>query len=114
MFRNFIFKTGEQFDFDIHPYTGVISSTSCIDREHPRYIDGRVTLNIVAENALSDVRLNDTAIVTVIIEDVNDNAPVFEQDVYEEYLGFLSSYDDLITVSAVDEDMVSKVSFTRH
>ena len=102
-----IFLPGEHYDFAINNSTGLISTTACIDREYPTYVDGTITLNVLAMNSKSaTTNLNDTTSVIISIEDINDNPPIFDPKEYEETLGILLPYIDLLTVIAYDMDEV--------
>ena len=54
----------------------------------------------------SVTNLNNTASVVISIEDINDNPPVFDPREYEETLGILLPFIDLLTVMAYDKDQV--------
>ncbi|KAM6073174.1 protocadherin-23 [Theristicus caerulescens] len=63
--------------FSIHPITGVITV------KEPKFLDyevkNKIHLSVLAEKGLSSVLCG----VTVLIQDVNDNAPKFEQSYYK-------------------------------
>ncbi|XP_056312427.1 protocadherin Fat 1-like isoform X2 [Danio aesculapii] len=66
-----------QSNFDINPNSGVISVTTALDREE---ID-QITLYIQAAQQDDPSKIAN-AVVFVIIEDVDDNSPKFDQDEY--------------------------------
>ncbi|XP_056312425.1 protocadherin Fat 4 [Danio aesculapii] len=66
-----------QSNFDINPNSGVISVAKALDREE---ID-QITLYIQAAQQ-DDASKTANAVVSVIIEDVDDNSPKFDQDEY--------------------------------
>ncbi|XP_063278126.1 protocadherin-23 [Prinia subflava] len=90
---------GDQDIFSIHPVTGTITV------KEPKYLDYEVQckihLTVVAENSFNSVFCG----VTVLIEDVNDNAPKFEQSYYEASVWEgQSPKTDIIQVFATDLD----------
>ena len=64
--------------FGIDSITGVISVSGPLDRE----TQSQHVLQVSVTDRGSPAALNDTTTVTIILEDSNDNAPVFEQTVY--------------------------------
>ena len=95
--------SGREF-FSIDVATGEIQKLHRrIDRER----NSMFQLDLQAFLPEQDASLNTTATVTIIIEDVNDNVPVFSESVYPT-IGVntdeLSTAIPLITVSATDRD----------
>ncbi|XP_014114077.1 PREDICTED: protocadherin-23 [Pseudopodoces humilis] len=90
---------GDQEIFSIHPATGTITV------KEPKYLDyevkHKVHLTAVAENSFNTVYCG----VTVLIQDVNDNAPKFEQSYYKASVWEgQSPKRDIIQVFATDLD----------
>ncbi|XP_066173789.1 LOW QUALITY PROTEIN: protocadherin-23 [Sylvia atricapilla] len=90
---------GDQELFSIHPVTGIITV------KEPKYLDYEVKskthLTVVAENSFNSVFCG----VTVLIQDVNDNAPKFEQSYYKASVWEgQSPKTDIIQVFATDLD----------
>uniref|UniRef100_A0A663LQZ6 Cadherin domain-containing protein n=1 Tax=Athene cunicularia TaxID=194338 RepID=A0A663LQZ6_ATHCN len=69
--------TGKESLFSIHPITGVITV------KEPKFLDfevkNKILFSVMAENSLNSVLCG----VTVLIQDVNDNTPKFEQSYYK-------------------------------
>ncbi|XP_029412632.1 protocadherin-23 isoform X2 [Nannospalax galili] len=63
--------------FSINPDSGAISTTRSLDRE----VQERVELRVVAQDQ-GEPRLSATCLVSITVEDVNDNEPVFRKQVY--------------------------------
>ncbi|KAM8968719.1 protocadherin-23 [Sarcophilus harrisii] len=63
--------------FAVHPESGVISTILTLDRE----VQEAVELQVVAQD-LGQPPLSSTCWVSVTVEDVNDNEPVFQRQVY--------------------------------
>ncbi len=70
-----------QGKFDIHRYNGRVSLTAPLDFEERTWY----TLTIRA----SDSKHQSEANLTVLVEDINDNAPTFTQDLYQVIVFFL-------------------------
>uniref|UniRef100_A0A9J8AIV3 Protocadherin-16 n=1 Tax=Cyprinus carpio carpio TaxID=630221 RepID=A0A9J8AIV3_CYPCA len=86
-----------QGKFGIHRYGGGVSLTAPLDFEDRTWY----TLTISS----SDSKQQSYANLTVLVEDVNDNAPVFSQDLYEVTLAeHLPAGSSVITVTATDKD----------
>lgn len=62
-------------NFEINPYSGQVFLTGSLDHEERTWF----TLTVQA----SDSKHQTTANLTVVVEDVNDNAPAFTQDLYQ-------------------------------
>ncbi|XP_037992548.1 protocadherin-23-like [Motacilla alba alba] len=89
----------DQEIFSIHPVTGTITV------KEPKYLDYedkcKIHLTVVAENSFSSVFCG----VTVLIQDVNDNTPKFEQSYYKASIWEgQSPKTDIIQVFATDLD----------
>ncbi|XP_066404298.1 protocadherin-23 [Molothrus aeneus] len=89
----------DQEIFSIHPVTGTITV------KEPKYLDyedkRKIHLTVVAENSFSSVFCG----VTVLIQDVNDNIPKFEQSYYRTSIWEgQSPKTDIIQVFATDLD----------
>ncbi|KAJ8412516.1 hypothetical protein AAFF_G00128520, partial [Aldrovandia affinis] len=83
--------------FGIHRYGGGVSLTAPLDFEERTWY----TLTIRA----SDSKHQSEANLTVLVEDVNDNAPIFTQDLYQVTLPEHSPPGSpVITVTATDRD----------
>ncbi|XP_043115735.1 protocadherin-16 [Puntigrus tetrazona] len=83
--------------FGIHRYGGGVSLTAPLDFEERTWY----TLTVSS----SDSKQQTYANLTVLVEDVNDNAPVFSQDLYEVALAERSpAGSSVITVTATDKD----------
>uniref|UniRef100_A0A672QNQ3 Protocadherin-16 n=1 Tax=Sinocyclocheilus grahami TaxID=75366 RepID=A0A672QNQ3_SINGR len=86
-----------QGKFDIHRYNGRVSLTAPLDFEERTWY----TLTI----RTSDSKHQSEANLTVLVEDINDNAPTFTQDLYQVTLPEHSpSGSPVITVTATDRD----------
>uniref|UniRef100_A0A9J7XP70 Protocadherin-16 n=1 Tax=Cyprinus carpio carpio TaxID=630221 RepID=A0A9J7XP70_CYPCA len=86
-----------QGKFDIHRYNGRVSLTAPLDFEERTWY----TLTVRA----SDSKHQSEANLTVLVEDINDNAPTFTQDLYQVTLPEHSPPGSpVITVTATDRD----------
>ncbi|XP_056330520.1 protocadherin-16 [Danio aesculapii] len=86
-----------QGKFGIHRYGGGVSLTTPLDFE----IKTWYTLTVSS----SDSKQQSHANLTILVEDVNDNSPVFSQDLYEVTLAEHSpAGSSVITVTATDKD----------
>uniref|UniRef100_A0A8C7X2P4 Cadherin domain-containing protein n=1 Tax=Oryzias sinensis TaxID=183150 RepID=A0A8C7X2P4_9TELE len=65
--------------FQIHPTTGLITTTQMLDREHMDLHHFRVTAT-----DHGSPRLSGTTMVTITVSDRNDHSPIFEQSEYRE------------------------------
>ncbi|KAM4601120.1 neural-cadherin [Polymixia lowei] len=101
-------ESGDSQYFSINSYTGVIHTRATFDREQK----GSYLIEVQSQDSSESSRPGqqgqpntDTAYVRIFVTDVNDNAPAFDQSVYEvsveedKEVGFV-----LITVTANDED----------
>uniref|UniRef100_I3JVC6 Protocadherin-16 n=1 Tax=Oreochromis niloticus TaxID=8128 RepID=I3JVC6_ORENI len=75
--RYSILKSNQDSLIDIDPESGLVTTAAALDRETQMEIWFLVVAVDGGEPALSS-----TATVTVLVEDVNDNEPVFEQQLY--------------------------------
>ncbi|XP_068725251.1 protocadherin-like protein isoform X1 [Montipora capricornis] len=99
---SYSFNRKESYDdFDLDSVTGLITTKMVFDRER----SGRYTLIVEARDH-GKVPKKSSCLINVIINDQNDNAPVFKHAVYN-----ISVFEDvalgarLLTVSAVDDDI---------
>ena len=66
--------------FTIDPSTGAVSTSATLDREQVNnYI-----FNIVATDNGASIQMSSSVAVNLTVTDINDNAPVFEEESYEE------------------------------
>ena len=96
------FVRNESYDsFDLDSVTGLIRTKVVFDREK----NGRYTLIVEARDHGEEPKWS-SCLVDVIINDKNDNAPVFERSLYN-----VSVFEDVVrgtrilTVAAVDDDI---------
>lgn len=73
---SFLEETKDSLIFSIDSETGLITTTSILDRE----IQDKYTLVLVARD-LGDVPQQSTKVFNVIITDVDDNKPVFNRSI---------------------------------
>lgn len=73
---NFLEETKDSSIFSIDSETGLITTTSILDRE----IQDKYTLVLVARD-LGDVPQQSTKVFNVIVTDVDDNKPVFNRSI---------------------------------
>ncbi|TSX58293.1 Protocadherin-16 [Bagarius yarrelli] len=86
-----------QGKFGIHRYSGRVFLTSPLDFEEKTWY----TLTVKASDSKHQINAN----LTVLVEDVNDNAPTFTQDLYQVTLAEHSPPGTpVITVTATDRD----------
>lgn len=105
--RHFVIvEGGEDGTFEISNPSGSLILVRPLDREH------KETYNLKISNGDGVFAMNFSTIsVAVAVEDVNDNAPVFEQSDYEETIGeSLSVGSSVITISATDADLAGTPS----
>lgn len=72
-----ILKSGRDSPVDIDPKSGLVTTAAMLDRER----EVEVWFLVVAVDG-GEPALSSTATVTVVVEDVNDNEPVFQQQLY--------------------------------
>ncbi|KAL4240882.1 Protocadherin Fat 4 [Mactra antiquata] len=99
----YMIESGDHGQFIIDPIHGNISVNGGLDRE----ILASYNLRIIAEdnpiNAKEKKEIQDT--ITIIIDDVNDNAPEFTQNMYTaDVREDENVHESVITISAVDKD----------
>lgn len=99
---SYSFNQKESYDdFALDNATGLITTRKVFDRER----SGRYTLIVEARDH-GKVSKKSSCLVAIIINDQNDNAPVFERSMYN-----ISVFEDvalgtrILTVSATDEDI---------
>lgn len=86
--------------FHLDQHTGALSLTHAIDFEGPR----QYTIHVLAEDGGSP-SLNDTAILSLTVVDVNDHAPKFPKSLYVEHVSELTpGGTDILNVTATDAD----------
>ena len=86
--------------FQIDSLTGLITTAGLLDRENLQ----QVSLTVLAKDK-GLPPLNSTTVVTVTINDVNDNRPTFSQDVYNKTLAEnLNPGTTVMTLQAKDSD----------
>ncbi|XP_019384093.1 PREDICTED: protocadherin-16, partial [Crocodylus porosus] len=93
--------------FGVLRYGGRIALTGPLDHEQR----SRYALTVRASDSRHEAEAN----LTVIVEDVNDNAPVFSQGLYQvTLLEHTPAGSAILTVSATDRDSGSNGEFTFH
>ncbi|XP_041838939.1 protocadherin-23 [Melanotaenia boesemani] len=75
--RYTILKSNQDSLISIDPESGLVTTTAALDRE----MQAEVWFLVVATDG-GEPALSSTATVTVLVEDVNDNEPVFQQQLY--------------------------------
>ncbi|XP_071953212.1 protocadherin-15-like [Antedon mediterranea] len=92
--------------FNIDPVSGVITTNKVLDREdQPDY-----TMSVTAQDKATNPR-STTIMVFVIVLDVNDNGPMFEQDMYSVTVVENSAIASILTVKASDPDLNAEVQY---
>ena len=94
--------------FTIDPSTGAVSTNATLDREQ---VDNYI-FSIVATDNGASVQMSSSVTVNLTVTDINDNAPVFRGEPYEESIPEDASTDGggsipLVTVFATDSDIGS-------
>ncbi|KAH0629899.1 hypothetical protein JD844_012375 [Phrynosoma platyrhinos] len=101
-------------NFTINPDTGVLSSKGPLDREAiPLELQGKMVVTVLVHD-LGIPQLNTTVNVTFIVEDRNDNAPIFNSSIYEFSVRERLSGIFVGTVEATDADQTeinNRISF---
>ena len=92
--------------FTIDPSTGAVSTNATLDREQ---VDNYI-FSIVATDNGALVQMSSSVTVNLTVTDINDNAPVFRGEPYEESIPEDASTDGggsipLVTVFATDSDI---------
>lgn len=99
----FVSAPGERLKFSIDPESGVIKTRHMFDRDEPTrekevYLTVRATDN-------GRPQLDDACTIKVIIEDINDNSPVFDKVSYRESVPQDQRLDkEVMRISATDID----------
>ncbi|KAM6931595.1 protocadherin-16-like [Lycodopsis pacificus] len=89
--------TNTQGMFGIHRYGGGVSLTGLLDYEDRTWY----TLTVRSSDSIHQSEAN----ITVLVDDVNDNAPTFTQDLYQVTVSeHLPAGSAVITVTATDRD----------
>ena len=102
---------GAEGKFAIDSQTGEIFTNGSLDREQvPSYT---LLVEAVDNPNNSSFALSSVVNVTVIIEDVNDNSPIFEQESYEvSILDNVRRFTEIIQLRAFDQDSGSNSQIT--
>ncbi|XP_057317879.1 DE-cadherin isoform X1 [Microplitis mediator] len=79
---SFVTAPGEKLKFEINNVTGLIKTTQVLDRDEPAREKEAYLTVLATDNGRP--QLDDVCTFKVTIEDVNDNAPVFDKVVYTE------------------------------
>jgi hypothetical protein len=88
---SFVMANGEKLKFEINNRTGVIRTTHMLDRDEPAR-EKEVYLTVLATDN-GRPQLDDVCTFKVTVEDINDNAPVFDKVVSHKLpFFFLSQY----------------------
>ena len=105
----FIMKESYE-SFDLNPLTGLISTKKVFDREKT----GRFTLIVEARDH-GDFPKDSSCLVDIIINDQNDNPPVFEPSVYNASVSEDATRGTrILEVSAVDNDIGNNAVVNYH
>ncbi|XP_039600852.1 protocadherin-16-like isoform X2 [Polypterus senegalus] len=92
-----LFDANSMEKFCINQYTGTISLIAPLDFEEKR----SYTFKVQTSDSKHKTEVN----LTFVVEDVNDNAPVFTQELYQVYLPEHSlPGSQVVTVTATDQD----------
>ncbi|XP_065908821.1 cadherin-23-like [Dysidea avara] len=99
---NFIYVLESNNVFVISPETGVVTTLGSVDRESVEFY----TLAVFLARPGSPLNFfNDQAILNITILDINDNAPIFSEDIYLIEIGENVEISSIIfTVNATDTD----------
>ena len=102
---------GAEGKFAIDSQTGEIFTNGSLDREQvPSYT---LLVEAVDNPDNSSLTLSSVVNATVIIEDVNDNSPIFEQESYEvSILDNVRRFTEIIQLRAFDQDSGSNSQIT--
>ena len=91
--------------FAIDSATGLLTTTAALDRE----VTGSHELLVSAVDSGYPVRLSNSVPVTVVVEDLNDTPPLFDQSEYVfPLLRYLASGLYVATVTATDSDLIGR------
>ena len=98
----FIYVLESNDVFIISPETGIVTTTGSIDRENVEFY--LLTVSLARPGSPLNF-FNDQALLTITILDINDNAPVFSDDVYSIRVAENVEMNSVIfTVNVVDAD----------
>ncbi|KAM6941752.1 protocadherin-23 [Lycodopsis pacificus] len=94
-------EDSSQGAFSVDAFTGVIRTTRSLDRESR----AQYTLRAVAADGCTQGPLSSVASLTIQVEDVNDNAPVCEQNPINAWVSMRTLPNQIVTtVTATDGD----------
>ncbi|XP_068583246.1 protocadherin-23 [Cebidichthys violaceus] len=94
-------EDSSQGAFSVDAFTGVIRTTRSLDRESR----AQYTLRAVAADGCTQGPLSSVASLTIQVEDVNDNAPVCEQNPINAWVSMRTLPNQIVTtVTATDRD----------
>uniref|UniRef100_A0A8C3A9J7 Protocadherin-16 n=1 Tax=Cyclopterus lumpus TaxID=8103 RepID=A0A8C3A9J7_CYCLU len=94
-------EDSSQGAFSVDAFTGVIRTTRSLDRESR----AQYTLRAVAADGCTQGPLSSAASLTIQVEDVNDNAPVCEQNPVNAWVSMRTLPNQIVTtVAATDAD----------
>ena len=96
------YKAGAMDKFEIDPLTGVVRTIGDIDREQIDTYEFTVVATDLAEPKSS--RLKTEKVVTIIVEDVNDNSPEFDSVPTGKLSRGTQTGQTIVTVQASDPD----------
>ncbi|XP_043520392.1 DE-cadherin [Frieseomelitta varia] len=100
---SFVTAPGEKLKFEINNRTGLIRTTQVLDRDEPAREKEAYLTVLATDNGRP--QLDDVCTFKVTIEDVNDNAPVFDKVAYTESVPQdLPLGREVMRVSATDID----------
>uniref|UniRef100_A0A0N5A395 Cadherin n=1 Tax=Parastrongyloides trichosuri TaxID=131310 RepID=A0A0N5A395_PARTI len=103
----YYFINTNQTEFIIDEDTGVILTNADLDRE----VVDKYTLEVVAKDQ-GEPSLNSTIKIHILIKDVNDNVPIFEQEVYEVTMPEdVQKGAQILIIKAHDSDLDSKITY---
>ncbi|KAF6207435.1 hypothetical protein GE061_018678 [Apolygus lucorum] len=100
---SFVSTPGERLKFFIDPDTGVIVTKNIFDRDEPSR-EKEVYVTVQASDN-GKPQLADVCTIKIVIEDINDNAPVFDKVSYQESVPQDLQQDrEVMRISATDID----------
>ncbi len=99
--------------FQINTVTGFITSKQPLNRE----LNNTIEITVIAkDSAVNDTTLSASINVTITVLDINDNAPVFEEIIGNDYTATVSENADVnsmvLTVNAIDADIGSNADLS--
>eukprot|EP00118_Oscarella_pearsei_P019174 m.202185 g.202185 ORF g.202185 m.202185 type:complete len:4095 (+) comp39606_c0_seq6:120-12404(+) len=97
--------SGSEGKFRISPSSGIVTTSGSLDYESVKSYN--LTL-MAADSGVYPRRRNTTTWLSVTIQDVNDNSPIFTKSVYSATLKENRSMGSIVTVSASDIDSGAK------